>query len=91
MVAPNFTLEPQEIAFASWNLTNAILSELVRKGILDGPDANFAAAMAAAMARGQGIEKAAQLIEIQIPTAKGVDVSAEAKKRGMKIDRNALK
>ncbi len=91
MAGPNFTLKPQEIAFASWNLTNAILSELVRKGILDGSDANFAAALAASMSRGQGIEKAAQLIEIQIPTAKTIDVAAEAKKRGMKIDRNALK
>ena len=46
--------------------------------------------IAGAMARGPGIDKAAQLIEFRIPTAKGVDVCAEANKRGMKIDRNAL-
>lgn len=91
MAEADFNPEPQEIAFASWNLTNAILSELVRKGIFDGSDANFAAALAASMSRAQGIEKAAQLIEIQIPTSKGVNVAAETVKRGMKIDRKALK
>jgi hypothetical protein len=46
--------------------------------------------IAGAMARGPGIDEAAQLTEFQIPTAKGVDVCAEANKRGMTIDRNAL-